>query len=224
MPGASIMWTLALCGALALSALGAPAAGQAPDNAKICRSFTNDVDLLVRACTAVIEAGDADARRRAYGTRGKAYDKKGDYDRAIRDFDDAIRLEDGEVIRGWTFADRGLAYMAKGQHDRALEDFNEAVRLTASRGAHGTYPRYARGLAHLAKAQYDRAVEDFDRAFRDDPNPSNWEARYARGVARQRKGDRTGGAADIAAVKAEFESEKRLRGLAAEWTKRGVKP
>jgi len=54
--------------------------------------------------------------------------KKNDYDRAIADYSEAIRLD-----RNYAFAfnNRGLAYATKGDYDRAIPDYNEAIRLNA---------------------------------------------------------------------------------------------
>ncbi len=45
---------------------------------------------------------------------------KGDYDRAIADFTEAIRLD---PKLGSAFSNRGLAYEKKGGFDRAIADF-----------------------------------------------------------------------------------------------------
>jgi lipoprotein NlpI len=106
--------------------------------------------------------------------RGNAYAAKAQYDRAIEDFDQAIRLDPKYAL---TLYDRGIAYGAKGQYDRAIEDFDQAIGLD---------PKYAlafdgRGVAYAKKAQYDRAIEDFDQAIALDPKYAL--AFYSRGVA-----------------------------------------
>ena len=52
--------------------------------------------------------------------------RKGDNDRAIADFNEAIRLDPKSSL---TFRNRGDAYTDKGDHDRALADYSEAIRL-----------------------------------------------------------------------------------------------
>jgi tetratricopeptide (TPR) repeat protein len=60
-----------------------------------------------------------------YG-RGIAYQGKGDVDRAIADFTEAIRLQPRFTM---AYASRGSAYEAKSECDRAAADYSEAVRL-----------------------------------------------------------------------------------------------
>ena len=49
-----------------------------------------------------------------------------EYARAIKDFDEAIRLrgDDAIYVRG-----RGWAYYRKGEYDRAIDDLDQAIRL-----------------------------------------------------------------------------------------------
>ncbi len=49
-----------------------------------------------------------------------------EYDKAISDFDEAIRLDPKNA---WAFAFRGMAWAAKGDSDKAKKDDDEARRL-----------------------------------------------------------------------------------------------
>lgn len=62
----------------------------------------------------------------AYVERGNKYRNKGEYDRAIDDYGEAIRLNPQFVA---AFNYLGIAYASKGQHDRAIADYDEAIRL-----------------------------------------------------------------------------------------------
>ena len=141
-----------------------------------------ETDLAVGHITRCIAEGNltADRLAKAYITRGKAYGRKGDYDRAIQDFDDAIRLDPAYAK---AYYNRGVAYGRKGDLGRALRDFDETIRLD---------PAYAkayqsRGVAYGRKGDPDRAIRDFDEAIRLDPG--NAVAYVARGRAFERKGD-----------------------------------
>ncbi len=48
------------------------------------------------------------------------------YDRAIADFDETIKLNPRDAI---PFTNRGNAYREKGRFDRALEDYNSAIEI-----------------------------------------------------------------------------------------------
>lgn len=108
-----------------------------------------------------IPAADNDAA--AYYQRAFSWYSKGDHDRAIKDYDEAIRLDPRYAV---AFNFRGLAWNAKGDFDKAISDYSEAVRLD---------PGYAdafnnRGVAWYYKKEYDRALRDFDEAIRLNPN------------------------------------------------------
>src|SRR5438105_4313303 len=53
----------------------------------------------------------------AYHSRGVAYKAKGDNDRAIADYSEAIR---DDPKHGFGYDNRGVAYKAKGDNDRAI--------------------------------------------------------------------------------------------------------
>jgi Tfp pilus assembly protein PilF len=50
---------------------------------------------------------------------------KGDNDRAIADYNEAIRRDPNSAL---AFDNRGTAYLKKGDNDRAIADYNEAIR------------------------------------------------------------------------------------------------
>ena len=61
-----------------------------------------------------------------YNNRGIAYADKGEYDRTIRDYDEAIRLNQGYAH---AYYNRSLAHLSNGDQDLAVRDYNQAVRL-----------------------------------------------------------------------------------------------
>jgi tetratricopeptide (TPR) repeat protein len=89
----------------------------------------------------------------SYVNRGAAYAGKGDLDRAIADFDDAIRRD--PKFAGAYF-NRGSAYQVKGDLDRAIADFNEAIRLDPKL----TAACYRRGKAYADQGDLDRGLAD----------------------------------------------------------------
>jgi tetratricopeptide (TPR) repeat protein len=99
----------------------------------------------------------------AFMNRGAAYNGKGQHDRAIQDYDQAIRLEPNLSL---AFLNRGGAYADKGQHDRAIQDYDQAIRLHPS----FAYAFLYRGRAYAAMGQAADAHRDFDQAILLNPN------------------------------------------------------
>ena len=89
-------------------------------------------------------------------------DNKGEHDRAIADYNEAIRLDPKYVF---AYNGRGNAYQAKGEHDRAIADYSEAIRLDPK----FVKAYYSRGNAYQAKGEHDRAIADYNEAIRLDP-------------------------------------------------------
>ena len=56
----------------------------------------------------------------AYNNRGSAFHYKGQYDRAISDYNKAIEIDPEYAL---AFFNRGVAYFKKGDCDKAREDF-----------------------------------------------------------------------------------------------------
>ncbi|MCH9050323.1 MAG: tetratricopeptide repeat protein [Proteobacteria bacterium] len=132
------------------------------NDAEKCVEGTGDPDLQIDYCTRAIDSGDLSNEKLAhtFNNRGEAYDRKGEYDRAIADYDQAIRLKPDYAL---AFNDRGVAYYRKGEYDRAIADFDQAIRLK---------PDYAlafnnRGSAYDDKGDHDRVIADYDRAIAD---------------------------------------------------------
>ena len=102
--------------------------------------------------------------------RGNAYRAKGEIDRAIADYDEALRLYPQYFQ---TYGNRGIAYYTNMDYDRAIADYDEALRLN---------PNYAnaygnRGLAYAAKGAFDRAIADYDQALRIRPGAIDYNNR-----------------------------------------------
>ena len=178
--------------------------------------------------TQAIDTGSLSDANRAVvlASRGVAYDMIGETDRAIDDFDTAIRLYPDY---GKTYIYRGQAWAKKRDFNRATTDFTEAIRRDPSdaflafdnlgnvdeeigeRGRAlenygraielnpGYFPAYYnRARAHYAKAVYDRAIEDYGRAIQFKPNYS--EAFNNRGIVYLAKGALDKAIADFGAA------------------------
>jgi tetratricopeptide (TPR) repeat protein len=104
-----------------------------------------------------------------FNHRGTLWLGKKDYDRAIRDFDEAIRLDPTFAL---AFNHRGNAWEDKGDLDRAIRDYTEAIRLGLKdvRLARKD-PSVFVNRANLwqVKKEYAKALADYDEALRIDP-------------------------------------------------------
>ncbi|WP_315835614.1 tetratricopeptide repeat protein [Bradyrhizobium prioriisuperbiae] len=140
-------------------------------------------DRLIESCGALIDnTATADVDRVfALVTRARAFDGKGQTDRAMVDLDRAIKLDAGSAP---AFRLRGdLLRRAGGDLDRAVADFNEAIRLNPNDAA----AFGQRGIVFNNQRRYDRAIEDYNEAIRLDPNFA--QAFSDRGAAYYFKGD-----------------------------------
>jgi tetratricopeptide (TPR) repeat protein len=98
----------------------------------------------------------------AWFMHGSGWNEKGEYDKAIKDYDEAIRL-DPKFHQA--FNNRSVSWRDKKEYDKAIEDCNEAIRLE---------PKYALAYANRAaawklKKDLDQAIKDYDEAIRLDP-------------------------------------------------------
>jgi tetratricopeptide (TPR) repeat protein len=101
-----------------------------------------------------------DAKR--YFNLGNDYFDKKDYDRAIVNYTEAIRLDPKYTI---AYNDRGAAYSNKNDYNRAIADYTEAIRLDPKLAL----PYKNRGNAYYYKKDYDRAIADYTEAIRLNP-------------------------------------------------------
>jgi len=62
----------------------------------------------------------------SYNNRGMAYINKGEHDKAIADFNKAIRLDADLAM---PHCNRGLAFLRKGDANTAIADCTDAIRL-----------------------------------------------------------------------------------------------
>ena len=146
--------------------------------------------------------------------RGAAYQAKGDLDKALRDFDEAIRLDPHNA---GAYVDRGLVRSIKGAHDEALTDFEEAIRLnpnqweayynrttdlwdagkrdeivadlTRTMELNPSFPgAYARRAdIYFRKGEVDRAISDYTKAIDLDPKVGDLYMGRAQALVRRKR-------------------------------------
>ncbi len=110
---------------LAASALwlAVPQAASAGESSawQACFGAASSPDDRAAACSSVIDAKAETGRKLAgaYCSRGEAFTEKRDFDRAMTDLDEAVRI-DPDYACAWT--NRGRVYALKGDPDRAIAD------------------------------------------------------------------------------------------------------
>jgi tetratricopeptide (TPR) repeat protein len=130
----------------------------------------------------------------AFYNRGGAYEQNGQYELAVADYDQAIRLKpnDGAALvnRCWTRAVMGSSL------DNALEDCTEALKLKQDNAV--TFD--TRALVELRMGKYQEALADYERALQKSPKLAS--ALFGRGIVELRTGNAARGEADLAAAEA----------------------
>ena len=157
------------------AATAAPKGAKATPHDVVACAQDRVADLAIVGCARIIEDAKQKPKARgvAFYNRGNAYVLKGDHDKAIADFDEALKLEPKNAS---IYNNRGNAHNDKGESDAAMADFEAATKIN---------PRYAaayfnRGNALAAKGETDRALKDYDAAIKN--NKRNVNAYIARGA------------------------------------------
>jgi DNA-binding helix-hairpin-helix protein with protein kinase domain len=166
-----------------------------------------------------------------YYNQGNTYSKLGDYEGAIDNFNQALRLNPKNAK---AYVNRGNARYEIAQHSGdpdkqyrgAIEDFNKALRLNPDQ----TEAYVSRGHVRYIIAQYSKdpnkdykaAISDFNQALRRDPN--NAKAYVKRGIVRYKLAQYSGDPnKDYKAAISDFNQALRLNPQEAEaYVKRGI--
>jgi lipoprotein NlpI len=153
-----------LAAAALLLAAGAARAQQSVDDVERCANLSSSPDLAIQHCTRAIESRrySGEELSKLHYNRGIEWAAKGELDRAIADYDTAIRINPRNSD---AFFNRGSAWGNKGDHDRAIADYDAAIRFNPKDPA----PYNGRAYEHAAKGDYDRAIADYDTAIQLDP-------------------------------------------------------
>lgn len=133
---------------------------------------------------AVIESGATpDERHDAYVTRAEIRGKRGDYQGAVDDLTEAIRIDPNIAA---THAARGTNYLSLNEWEKALADSDKALGL-GDRDLVGSIS-FVRAAALMALRRYEEAIAATARVPQSDPG--YLDARYIRGSAFNSMGDR----------------------------------
>jgi tetratricopeptide (TPR) repeat protein len=98
------------------------------------------------------------AKVAAFMESGKRLALKGDLDRAVRDFGEAIRIDPKYPD---SYSERGQAFFKLGEIERAIADYSAALVHDPQHGA----ALRARGMAYLYRGETDLALADLSHAI-----------------------------------------------------------
>ena len=118
----------------------------------------------IQGCTTLIKSHEMTGHGLAvaFTNRGNAYMAGEQYELAIEDYTEAIRLDPSFAK---AFNNRGTAYRTTGKLDLAMEDLNAAIRL----GDQSIDPYVSRALIYELRADYVPAIADIDHAIGIEP-------------------------------------------------------
>ncbi len=127
-----------------------------------CRLYAVDDFVVWGKSDEEIEALN-NSNHRLFYNRGLAYRDKGDYDRAIENYDKALRINPEDAN---AYYSRGGAYHGKGDYDQAIQDYDEAIRINPADANAYNNRCWTYGLMHRP----DEALRDCNESLRLGPD------------------------------------------------------
>lgn len=144
---------------LSASAVPAHAAGVKDD----CEQVKNP-GLKVTACTRLLSGGGLSNGDRSFAHhhRGLGYLLQQNFDRAIVEFNEALRADPTNIR---SLNSRGNAWRGKGEIDNAIADYEAAIKLDPT----FAFPYNGRAAAYYNRGELTKAIEDYSQVIRLDP-------------------------------------------------------
>jgi tetratricopeptide (TPR) repeat protein len=102
----------------------------------------------------------------AYNDRGLSWYHKGEYDKAIADYNQALAVNPNYAI---AYNNRGNTWEKKGEYDKAIADYNQALVINPK----DAIAYNNRGNTWEKKGEYDKAIADYNQALAVNPNYAN---------------------------------------------------
>jgi tetratricopeptide (TPR) repeat protein len=126
----------------------------------------------------------------AYYLRASIYEKQGDIEKALSDYNKIIELEPNGKGIEIVYSNRATIYLKKGESVKAIEDFNKAAAI-----APNSWQIYnQRAIAKLQKGDIEDALADYEKSIDLQPNLPSLSGR---GSLRYQKNDFEGALKDL---------------------------
>jgi tetratricopeptide (TPR) repeat protein len=109
----------------------------------------------------------------AYQQRGYAYASNQNYQEAIRDYTEALKIKSNDPRM---YEQRAAVEMKINDYDKALADYSEAIKLKANEVRYYLY----RGYIYEVKEDIKNSLADTEKALKLDPNNKDAKARKQR--------------------------------------------
>jgi tetratricopeptide (TPR) repeat protein len=135
---------------------------------KDCINDKASPELRINVCTSLIQSGNLPKKKLsiAFMSRGNAYYLTGQFNRAIKNYDQAIKVYPDLPL---AHRNRGLSYAKLGEYNRAIRDLDKAISLAPNDA--GAYDN--RGYTYTKMGQHTQAIEDYFRAIKLNPDSPN---------------------------------------------------
>jgi tetratricopeptide (TPR) repeat protein len=125
-----------------------------------------------------------------YLRRGILNNLRGQYKRAVVDFDRAINLSTGR-INIQIYINRGVSNMQDEDYNSAVVDFTDALNINPRNISALNY----RAFANYRLGNFKESISDYNKSL--DLNPENAMSYYNRGMAYLRSGDKINACSDF---------------------------
>jgi tetratricopeptide (TPR) repeat protein len=100
-----------------------------------------------------------------HAARGTGWAAKNDFDRAIVDFNESLRLDPNNLV---ALSNRGAAWLLKGETTKAIADLDSVISLNPKNPASFS----ARGALWRQLREFDKSIADLNEAILLDPKQS----------------------------------------------------
>ena len=123
--------------------------------------------------------------------RGILNNKKGEFDKAIEDFNNALMLNGTNSTKVQIYLNLGASQLKLESFDNALESYKKALDLSPRNPSIYNY----KGYANYKLGNFSEAINDFNNAIDLDPN--NAASYYNRGMAYLKTAEKSKACADF---------------------------